>query len=288
MLSADIDGELERAAVDHGLTLDDARAAIATPGAVARRAALVRARDLVAPAVPLDPTAVDRLVAGAIDRARDENELAAARRRRNRIDAARRVAIAAASIVVIFGGLAVLARGGTSSKSSASKSALPSTEGSIASTAPEAASSALGDVSTPDALRAKVLQRLRGRYAENEPAPTSSAGPQDEGGARKSVADIAAPVSPRQLELLSLIGPKGLVVPESAASDHAAATGRPSRAYCVDRLLQSGGVPPAPAFSGTGTSGGQAVYVAVFRSGGGYDVYVLRATDCSVLRRTVV
>jgi len=291
LLSADIDGELERAAVDHGLTLDDARAAIAAPGAVARRAALVRARDLVAPVPPLDPSVADRLVAGALDRARDENDLAAARRRRNRNDAARRVAIAAASIIVIFGGLAVLARGGPSSKSGGAKSSAASR----ANTAPEArraAPAALGDVSTGDALRAKVRRRLRGRHLENGPAPTASEAPAyqtDQSGTRKSLAiDIAPGVSAREIALLSPIGPKGLVVPESATSGRAAATVRPSRTDCVDRLVGSGAVPPAPAFTGTGTSGGQAVYVAVFPSGGGYDVYVLRATDCSVLRRTVV
>ena len=47
-------------------------------------------------------------------------------------------------------------------------------------------------------------------------------------------------------------------------------------------------MPPAPVFSGTGTDRGRPVYVAAFRSGSGYAVYVLRATDCKVLRRTVV
>src|SRR5262249_41688411 len=55
LLSADIDGELERAAADHGLALADARAAIATPEAAARRRVLAEARDLVAAPVPLDP-----------------------------------------------------------------------------------------------------------------------------------------------------------------------------------------------------------------------------------------
>jgi hypothetical protein len=291
LLSADIDGELERAAADHGLTLDDARAAIGTAGAVARRAALVRARDLVAPTVPLEPAAVDRLVGGALDRAREESELAAARRRRNRIDAARRVALAAASIVVIFGGLAVLARGSTSSNPSASKSGTAS-PANAASGAPEAASSVLGDVSTPDALRAKVLQRLRVGHAGTESLPAAIAALPDRGDENGTATglefDAAGNVSARQLARLTLIGPKGLVIPESAMSDRAAASVRPSQIDCVVQLVQSGRVPPVPAFSGTGTSGGQTVYVAVFRSGGGYDAYVLRATDCSVLRRTVV
>ncbi len=279
LLSADIDGELERAAADHGLPLDAARAAIATPEAVVRRAALTQARDLVAAPVPLDPADADRLAAGALDRARHENELAAARRRRNRFDAARRVAIAAAAIVVVFGGIAVLARGTTSSKSSGSNaSSAGSASRSIA--APTSPAAELGDVSTSRALRAKVLPRLP-KHGTDRPTPQSTSGsPQIEVNSNAKGASAFDRAGPK--------GPRGLVVPQSRATEPATSPVRPSRVDCVEALVRSGRVPPAPVFSGTGTAGGRPVYVAAFRNRSGYAVYVLRATDCAVLRRTVV
>ena len=292
LLSADIDGELERAAADHGLPLDAARAAIATPEAVVRRAALTQARDLVAAPVPLDPADADRLAAGALDRARHENELDAARRRRSRFDAARRVAIAAAAIVVVFGGIAVLARGTTSSKSSGSNaSSAGSASRSIA--APKSRAAQLGDVSTSRALRAKVLPRLP-KHGTDLPTPQSTSGsPQIEvnSNAKGAFAFDASRLSRQQIALLSRAGPKGprgLVVPQSRATEPATSPVRPSRVDCVEALVRSGRVPPAPVFSGTGTAGGRPVYVAAFRNRSGYAVYVLRATDCVVLRRTVV
>src|SRR5262249_41513615 len=209
LLSADIDGELERAAADLGLTLDDARTATAAPDAVARRAALVRARDLVAPGGRLARADTDGLAAAALDGARAENELAAARRRRNRFDAGRRIAIAAASIVVIFGAIAVLARGTTTSSNSksANSSSAPTT---VEFGAPEAgpASSALGDVSSADALRAKVLQRLPARV--HVPAAKSAGAPAYGNGSSKGGAfDAAGGVKSRQLALAALIGPRG-------------------------------------------------------------------------------
>jgi len=291
LLSADIDGELERAAAEHGLTLAAARAAIATPEAVVRRAALTQARELVAHPVPLDPDDADRMVAAALERARHENELAAARRHRNRFDAARRVAIAAAAIVVVFGGIAVLARDNTSSSSSGSKTASVGNAGrSIAAPASSPAAE-LGDVSTSRALRAKVLARLP-QHRTDLPAPQSASGAQSEANsaAKGSVEFDASGLSTKQIALLLRAGPRGprgLVVPKSRASERAS-TVRPSRVDCVEELVRSGQVPPAPAFSGTGTAGGRPVYVAAFPNPSGYAVYVLRASDCSVLRRTVV
>jgi hypothetical protein len=289
LLSADLDGELERAAADHGLPLDDARAALAEPDAVARRAALARARDLVVPAVPLHPADADRLVAGALERAREENEIAAARRRRNRVDAGRRVAIAAASIVVVFGGIAVLARGTTSSSSGGSKSSAAARPALRSSPAPESRSLSLGDVSTDDALRAKVGRRLAGRRP-SVPGGTEASPPDFSDNTAKSAAPGAVNSSPEQLAPFSLIGPKGprgLPGHESAADRATLAVG-PSPTDCVDRLVQGGRVPLVPVFSGTGAVRGRPVYVAVFARNASYDVYVLRAADCSVLRRAVV
>src|SRR4051794_41932798 len=62
LLSADIDGELDRAAADLGVTPEAAQAAITTPAAVARRAALTRASELVGSDLPLPSGDADRLL----------------------------------------------------------------------------------------------------------------------------------------------------------------------------------------------------------------------------------
>jgi len=67
VLSAALDGELDAAATDMGLSLDDVSARLrATPGAEARRAELSTARDLLAEPVDLDELVAARLRASAV------------------------------------------------------------------------------------------------------------------------------------------------------------------------------------------------------------------------------
>ena len=102
-LSADLDGELDGYASDLGLPVDDVRAALAGPTTVARRAALVAARDALrddpgAP-VPLDDVTRRRLLAGA---GVGSAARSAPRRDRGRL---LRAAAAAAITLLVLGGL---------------------------------------------------------------------------------------------------------------------------------------------------------------------------------------
>ena len=79
LLSAQLDGELDGAARELGLSESEALAELAsTPGIDARRVALTRARDLIAARSPLEPAVEARLVAAAM--ARDDLALVRAPR----------------------------------------------------------------------------------------------------------------------------------------------------------------------------------------------------------------
>src|SRR5258708_4222264 len=104
LLSADLDGDIEAAARDLGLSASDARTQLAaTPGVEQRRAALTRARDRIASRPQLEASVEDRLVAAAM--ASDEMAIARVRRRRNerRWRALIATGSVAAAIAVIVG-----------------------------------------------------------------------------------------------------------------------------------------------------------------------------------------
>jgi hypothetical protein len=167
LLSADIDGEFERAARDFGFTVDDARAAMdASPETPRRRADLVRARNLLAVPVPTAASVTSQLAATALDRSDDlrSDDLSSARARRTR--AMRAVVTVGAAAAVIAGIVAVAAinhHGATTSKSTAASANAPRPG---AATRPTTAASAgrsvdFGDVTRPARLRAVIEMRLR-------------------------------------------------------------------------------------------------------------------------------
>jgi len=104
LLSAELDGDFETAARDLGLDAAGARAQLAaTPGVDARRAALTRARDLIASRPRVESSVEDRLIAvalagDALTAARDQR---ARRARRSRVLVA--AGSVAAAIAVIVG-----------------------------------------------------------------------------------------------------------------------------------------------------------------------------------------
>jgi hypothetical protein len=127
LLSAELDGELDAAARDHGMSVDEAQAALAaTPGTDARRAALARAQTASAgDAVTLDAVTRERLV-----RAVRPRDLVPATPRRD-VPWARVIAIAA-SVAIVAGLVGITARGLGKSSSTANKSS-----GTTAAAAPE-------------------------------------------------------------------------------------------------------------------------------------------------------
>jgi hypothetical protein len=255
LLSADLDGELERAAAAFGLTLDDARDAIATPEARARRAALAGAARFVAAPVDLPSGAAGPMVAGALAAARAENELEDARRRRaRRADTARKVLVAAgsaAAVVVVIVGLAHLPRGGSDSKSTAASVPPPSESSGHAA----AEAGGFGGLDSPEQLRRRVAVRLP------SPAPQFDAttGTTERG---------AAPSSPR--------GAKAVDGPSTdQALDKLASCRLPAR--------RAAAASAAPVLSGAATWRGRPAYVFVFREGDGYRAVVVARADCAVL-----
>ena len=74
LLSADLDGELAAAALDLGLSTDDAAARLrATPGMAERRAALAAARDLLREPTEIEELLAARLRAKAVRAAEQDN-----------------------------------------------------------------------------------------------------------------------------------------------------------------------------------------------------------------------
>ena len=179
LLSADIDGELERAALDLGLTPIEVASALATPEAARRRAELARARGLLAAPVPMAPAAESLLVESALDRSTDELRAARSRRRTaSRVLVA--VGSAAAAVAVI---LAVAASHPGREQDSKAATAAISPDGPTravpkAALRPARYAVAFGDVTRLDVLRTAVETRLTRVGAAPEPNfSADSAGP---------------------------------------------------------------------------------------------------------------
>ena len=258
LLSADIDGELDHAAADLGLTPEAARSAMTTPAAVARRAALTRASELVGSDVPLPSGDADRLVARALTDATQADELTAARRRRRRAETARRVLVAAGSAAAVI--VVIVALASMRPSSEGSKSSALSTAGRADSAPPKGARGkvAFGDVTDPRALRARVRANLpaspefsTGSSGTTAPGPTRSAD------------RVAGPSTDSQQNTKA-------------------------RPDCLAQLRRRTGIRSRAVLSGNGVAHGRPVSVVVFQRGAAYDVFVLGANDCAVVSRTRV
>jgi hypothetical protein len=262
LLSADLDGELAAAAADLGLPIEQAREAISSPAAVARRAALAAASDTIGTLPPLDDDASERLVTTAITRGRQDDDLGAARlRRERRTDVAHRVLIAAGSAAALIAVIVGLSRVSTSS--SADKSA-----GQAATAAPNDRGStgtggSFGDVANPEQLRRRVAARL------NVPAPTNAEFAQptvdsaQAPGFQTGSTTRTASDSPRDQTL------RKLATCTSGAQRAAAASG-------------------APLLSGAGRYRGSPAYFFVYRRAGGRVAIVVDRADCRVITRVPV
>lgn len=284
LLSADIDGELDRAAAELGFTPEAARAALdASPDASARRDALMRARDLLSDPPTLDSGAEDRLVTIALARAADER-LAISRSNpprdvtalpAHRFQNAWRILVGVGTAAAVIAGVVALSASnpaGLKSSSSASKSA-PTTPalGADVENGALRHSVAFGDVTAANALRAKVRAELR--QPVSAPTPTTER--------LGSSATIAAPV---------------LAAPKSNYGQSDSAGRQATSAYdlttrslvCINALERSKPVPGLQVLSGSGNAASKPVYVVVYRQAKSYVVYVLSADDCSVVSRTAV
>jgi hypothetical protein len=262
LLSADLDGEIEAAARDLGFGASEARARLAaTPGVEARRGALTRARDLIASRPLLEASMADKLVAAAAP-----DDMAIARARRSRNERRWRVLVAAGSVaaaVAVIVGISSMDNS-TSSKASRALTALPSTtrraggEGAATANTPAVGSRPdFGDVSNPAALRAPARRVLSLQTNDSNITPTKGA---------KS----------------------GPVVPDTSTGSTAqdaesfAASGGPA---CTTTRLRSYDITTRPALIARGTVAGAPVAILIYEGSGNPYAYVIRVSDCSLVRK---
>jgi hypothetical protein len=274
LISADIDGELDRAATDLGIDPQAARTAIDNaPGAAARRAVLLRARDVLSTRPPLDAERETTLVANALaatDTSADRAPAVVPLRRRQSARAWRAIAAAGAAAAVIAGIVVVAGtQSEQSSKSSTGAGAVANAGQST--TKPEYARArgviSFGDVSDRGALSAKIRNRLG--PAENAPA--------------------TVPVPAQLPASTTFTGAKGGEdVRASAAADAATRSSRAALQDCITSLRRSAHLTSAPVLSGSGTAAARPVFVVVFPGADGRVAYVLSASDCSVVSRVAV
>ena len=242
-VSALLDGELDAFAREHGTTEADALEQLTTwPAFDARRHELEAARAAVTtPLPPLDDVTRKRLVRNAVEAGPSAPADAPARR------AApwRVIGAVAASVIILVGiGLAVATSGddGTTSQDSASSGS--------ASSALRGEVGDLGDVTSPDALRA-LLDGGRDRAetssgAGGTPAPSvaESAPPAADSLAREFDASLAPAIEPRA---------------------------------CAEQLAGDRDV----AFVGTGTFRGSPVTIVGLRERGRTIAFVVPSNDCT-------
>ena len=262
LLSAELDGDLEGAARDLGLSASEATAQLGvTPGVEARRAALLRARDLIATRPPLEESIERRLVAGAMA----TDDLTAVRERHGRHERQWRVLVAtgsvAAAIAVIVGISSM--NSGTESKSTAVRDATQehantsTTPGGVAS-APVRNRPDLGDVTGANALSDQAQQLLQRSAADTGGTPTEATS--------KAVGTATPPQNAGPLD-----------APLNASSFKAAvpACSTPGARYSFST---------APALIATGTVSGQRVLILIYEGTETPYADVIRVSDCTIIR----
>ena len=275
LVSADIDGELDRAATELGLTPEEARAAIAAaPAALTRRRALEAARDLFSTQPALDPAAAAQLVASAVAAAAP---VVVPIRSRRAPKVWRALVGAAAAAAVVAGIVAVAATNpGSESKSSLAPGAASAKSGASdtpLSRLPSHGSVAFGDVSRPQSLRARVGYELR--RLNNAPLPQAAAVVPS--GTTSSEQLEAPTVSARGATFNSGSG--------SSKTKAELAAGRAALRACISQVAAARHLRGTPLVAGAGTFHSRPVYVVVFRESGINVAYVLAAADCSVVAR---
>jgi hypothetical protein len=280
LLSADLDGEFERAAAELGFTPEAARAALAaSPDVAARRAALAQARDLLAAQpLALEPDAEARLVAAALSRADDH---AAAPQRVNRMPThrlrgARRALVGIGTAAAVIAGVVALSANNPAGQSKSSNAASSAGTPAPAHITPNNASRsvAFGAVTPPDAFRRKVQDEIA--RLPHEPSATSA-----DKSAQSPTVNAPSLAAPRPAYGVT----NGTTTQNAAAGGGLAAF---RRLGCIAVLERTGRVPSAPVLSGSGTKNTQPVFVVVYRQAGSYVVYILSAADCSVVSRTAL
>jgi hypothetical protein len=268
LLSAELDGDLEAAARDLGLSASEAIAQlVVTPGVDERRAALRRARDLIAMRPAVEPAVEDQLVAGAMAR----DDLTAVRERRSRHQRQWRVLVATGSVAAAIAVIVGISSMNTGDGSKSMAASAPTTESANAPTPARDAAGAttstrpdLGDVPNAQALRApaqRLLSRTSAPAADGAPQPTGKAVEPGTPEQNDAATDPAAPKSYSAF--------KGAVPACGAAGAH-----------------YSFSTPPA--LVATGTVSGQRVLILIYEGAGTPYADVIRVADCTLVRHLLL
>ncbi|MDQ1380142.1 MAG: hypothetical protein QOJ71_861, partial [Actinomycetota bacterium] len=178
LLSADLDGELEAAARDFGLSIEEVTARLrATSGGAERRAALAAARDRLARAPELDELLDARLRAKAVRAAEDEIAARASQRRERRRHALQAVSGFAAAAVVVIGVSAALRHDSASSKATSAPARSVESGGSARGAPTQATTNqrSLGSFSDVHSLGTAAVHKARADQATKGFAARSSA-----------------------------------------------------------------------------------------------------------------
>jgi hypothetical protein len=299
LLSADLDGEFGRAAADLGFTPDEARTALdAAPGLAERRAALSRARDVLAMQPVLEREWESRFVVAAADRFTDD--FRDARDPRGWFANNWRALVAGGAAAAAVAGFVALgaANGGSESRASTASPVATAPHRDVTAGNPERRNISFGDVTDANSLRARVRAKLSGR-ASGVPLTITkgAANPADvlggdviaglPGYAGLQGATGAAGVTGPQGRRgdVGLIGPQG--VAGATNGEVANGSGAPPSGRALQACLAAGErdaqVHSSPVLSGMGTAVGRPVIIVVFERARSYLVYELNATDCSVI-----
>lgn len=262
LLSAELDGDLDGAARDLGLSASEASAQLAAiPGVDQRRVALRRARDLIATRPTVEQAIEDQLVAGALAR----DALTAVRDRRSRRERQWRVLVATGSVaaaIAVIVGIASM-NTGSENKSMASsptreRASTPKAAGDNAGVATSTPTN-FGDVTKPEALLAPAQKLL-----ERAPAPVAD-------GAPLSTAKTVTPGTEQN----------------SSGQDSAGSTSFNSLKRAVPACGTTGAhysISTPPALVATGTVSGQGVLILIYEGSGTPYADLIRVSDCMLVR----
>ena len=261
LLSAELDGDLDGAAHEVGLSASEAIAQLsATPGVDARRVALRRARELISARPPLDRSDEDRLVARALTR----DNLTTIRERRRRRERQWRVLVATGSVaaaIAVIVGISSMHAGDSSKSSIAARVSKPERATASQDAGVSTPSGAVpappyfGDVTHAGALRIparQLLLRSAAAHARNQDSNAKSLAP----GTGQPTA-TPAPLS------------------QSSFSANVPACGSSGAHYSVATR---------PALIATGTVSGQPVVILIYDGSGKPYADVIRVSDCTLVR----
>jgi hypothetical protein len=282
LLSAELDNELDAAATDLGVTVEEISARLrATPGAERRRAALVAARDLLAQPFDVDELVMARLRAKAVRAADDTNEAqreARKRRRQRMFLSATGVAAAIAVVFALAAGVSGNRGGAKSSGAPVSGDAAPERSagpGGKNATASGPGHTALGSYSDVHRLALSAVSQ-QDAVSEQE---AKLRDPANASGSGTSFATTTAPENGFSSGGITLAPtkPASTTVRDAAGSD---ATAQAAARKCVAPAHIPVG--PTPALRATAILAGKPVVVLVYTDNGERTV-VIEDVNCTLV-----